>query len=92
MHISCQTIFKVANSTHYIVLLFGRNMSSMENKFGYIVRVTNKHGDFWLGQNVYASYDSALVVKHNVKDSGRYNRVYVVPATEGQFNSALYKG
>jgi hypothetical protein len=61
----------------------------MENKFGYIVRVANKHGDFWLGQRVYKSYDSALTVKHNHMDAGRYTRVYVIPATDDQLHSAL---
>ncbi len=55
----------------------------------YIVRVENKHGNFWLGQRVYSSYDAVLTVKHNLQDTGRYTRVYVVPATDGQVSTAL---
>jgi len=58
------------------------------NELGYIVRVTNEHGDHWLGQRVYLSYNSALVVKHNLIDAGRYQRVYVVPATQENIDSA----
>ena len=62
----------------------------MNNKFGYIVRVVTKQGqDCWLGQRVYTSYDAVLCVKHNVQDSNRYARVYVLPATKDQRNSAL---
>jgi hypothetical protein len=56
---------------------------------GYVVRVANKHGDFWLGQRVYMSYDSALTVKHNVADTRRYDRVYILPATTEQPDNAL---
>jgi hypothetical protein len=57
---------------------------------GYIVRVETKHGeDCWLGQRVYLSYDSAVIVKHNVMDSGRYRRVYVRIATLEQRAYAL---
>lgn len=57
--------------------------------WGYIVRVENKHGDFWLSQRVYRRYDAALVVKHNVSDSGDHDRVYIRPATQRQFHDAL---
>lgn len=61
----------------------------MTVKTGYVVRVANKHGDFWLGSRVYMSYDSALTVKHNVADTRRYDRVYILPATVEQQDNAL---
>ena len=57
--------------------------------YGYIIRVTNAHGDFWLGQRVYMNYDDVLTVKHNLMDSGQYTRVYVVPATKEQLETAI---
>ncbi len=61
----------------------------MNAEYGYIVRVENKHGDFWLGQRVYQDYDSALCVKHNLQDTKRYSRVYIVPATVAQYEEQL---
>ncbi len=61
----------------------------MDNGYGFIIRVVTKDGDFWLGQRIYFTYDSVLCVKHNIQDTNRYLRVYVVPATRNQLNSAL---
>lgn len=61
----------------------------MVSEYGYIVRVQNKHGDFWLGQRVYLTYDDALTVKHNVQDTKRYIRVYIVPANAEQYEEQL---
>ena len=61
----------------------------MDNSFGFIVRVATKQGDFWLGQRVYMDYNGVLTVKHNLQDTKRYLRVYVVPATSEQYDKAL---
>lgn len=54
----------------------------------YIVRVVTTSGDYWLGQRVYMLYNNALVVKHNLQDSGRYVRVYILTATQEQISTA----
>jgi cation diffusion facilitator CzcD-associated flavoprotein CzcO len=54
--------------------------------FGYIVRTENAYGDHWVSRRIYMDYNAALTVKHNLQDTGRYIRVYVVPATQDQFN------
>lgn len=59
---------------------------------GWIVRVVTKDGDYWLGQRIYLSIESARTVRRNKMDgnrAGRYLRIYIVPATEEQFNTAL---
>ena len=86
-----RTIFRVAldrRQTEPILSGMTNSLAPLA-PFGYIVRVENKHGDFWLGQNVYTDYTSVLTVKHNLQDTRRYSRVYVVPATEEQFNQRL---
>ncbi len=57
--------------------------------FGYVVRVANSTGDYWIGQRVYRNYVDAITVKRNLIESGCYSEVYIRVATMEQFNNAL---